>query len=789
MEELKQKLPGHIVSLSNYTLDQAISETLHSTLFLATDNSSKRRVIVKQFNSKTLDGSFGVAFNLEASVPFKVKSPFISRTLGYTDCAPFCIIFEYQASRSLQKVMHNSPFFLTPTHKTLIAMCTAHALSCLHKLSIVYRGLTPKHILIDQYMLPHLSNFGSAQLPDGGCVSESFNIKYLAPEMLTGSTYSEKVDVYSYGMILYELLTGEPPFNNLTPIEVQCSVLSNDPKFPEIPNYAPRALRELITACWSVEYSKRPSFADIYRRFVSKELFFSGFDPTIIDSVVRSIENNVEVVIPPWATKTNFKGKGNSLFENCVHVYDTFKVPTSEKLNELFGCANKSNAEQFLGVLMNIIEKDTDLNMVNTAVASVLHLMSENPCFMEYFIRMKLYEKLPLDKSIALNSILSLLIPVFEIDPKLATPSLIKKIATKIRDAPLKTFRIFATICNRFSNDWINWQVIDLLISNGQIFFDCNAGAPFLYTFYRMMSNFDSIRIQRGKFFAKYVIRAIESTDKELIQAAYPILTALNISSYKPKAIKEHLFDETLRSSALNYLCTLPINLVDPPILAALCTLSQSLLASSLLVKYAQDPDISKTMLHMGAYLHALDPRFLVKIILELMIPKENRPYLIQMPELPLMLRNISLIGDKNLLDALAKIIRRLPITAEFISKLSESGFITTFLQQAIRIDSLESHLASFLLMDPILHIKIIPEVLAYIETALGLISRAPQLLFYIATYLFLVSSFKEGAQAMNRVQRIDYHLNTMRANSDTRNLTEKIASNLGINLQSGNLL
>ncbi|OHT13644.1 hypothetical protein TRFO_16206 [Tritrichomonas foetus] len=779
MDDLKQQYPDLIVSLSNYTIDYSISKNLHSTVYAATENSTKKQVIVKQFNSKILDYSFAVSFALEAYVSLKVESPFVVKTIGFTDVPPYSIIQVYQANKSLSDVLYKSPFYLTPSHKTLIAMCLAHVMSKLHKQSIVLRNFAPQHILIDQYLLPHVSSFGSSQLAEGNCVREAFDFKYIAPEFLSGSTYSEKVDVYSYGMILYEMLTGKPPYDGLSPVEVQCNVSLNEPILPEIPSNTPEPLHDLILACWRKDYSKRPSFNEIYQKFVSKEVHYEGFDSTTIDSVIRSIDNNVEVVIPPWATKTNFKLKTTSLFENVNHIYESFVSRASDKLTDLFLCANSTNVESFYGVLWNIIEKDVDVHTIETVVNSTLHLMSQDPCFFDHFIRNKLYEKLPLSKTHALNEILSLLIPVFQVNPKLASPKLLKELASKVQYCPLKVLRVLVTICNRFSNEWINWQVIDILLTNAKIFLNCKAGAPFLYTFYRLIATYETVRVERGPIYARLVKYAIDSPDIRTVKAAYPILTSLNMNAIKAKCLTDHLLDTNVQQLALNYLCTFPVSLIDTNILKALCNIPNSPLAASLLIKFAQDVEITQRLLTLGSFLKNVEPKYLIKILMEMMISKQNRSQIMALAELPYMLTRIALVGDRKIMDAVCKMMRRLPVNADFVKRLSEASFIQTYIQQAIKVDLFETHVSCFLLLDPIAHHAFVPEYLTYLDTAIGLLVRAPQLSLYVLTYLVLMSSSEEGAKVIANVPKIDQIIQQYRAEPQYKNLADSMMSNI----------
>ena len=81
----------------------------------------------------------------------------------------------------------------------------------------------------------------------------------MAPEVIASQKYSEKADVFSYGIILWEIASRQPPFKNLSGLQVSMEVLNNDLR-PKIPKNTPEAYVKLMKKCWDREPSKRPSF-------------------------------------------------------------------------------------------------------------------------------------------------------------------------------------------------------------------------------------------------------------------------------------------------------------------------------------------------------------------------------------------------------------------------------------------------------------------------------------------------------------------------------------------------
>jgi serine/threonine protein kinase len=90
---------------------------------------------------------------------------------------------------------------------------------------------------------------------------------YMAPEVFERRTYDEKVDVYSFGIILWEMIATKIPFYNESNEEIQNKVLNN--LRPTIPPHCPQPIANLINDCWGRDPHLRPNFTEICRRLES----------------------------------------------------------------------------------------------------------------------------------------------------------------------------------------------------------------------------------------------------------------------------------------------------------------------------------------------------------------------------------------------------------------------------------------------------------------------------------------------------------------------------------------
>lgn len=144
-----------------------------------------------------------------------------------------------------------------------------HAVSHCHRHGVAHRDIKPDNILFDTSGLLKLADFGSAALFSAGqgpgqlsgLVGTPY---YVAPEVVAGRAYGEKVDVWSAGVVLYVMLAGFPPFYGETAVEIFEAVLRANLRFPV------RAFRSVSQA--AKDLLRRMLCKDISRRFSAEQV-------------------------------------------------------------------------------------------------------------------------------------------------------------------------------------------------------------------------------------------------------------------------------------------------------------------------------------------------------------------------------------------------------------------------------------------------------------------------------------------------------------------------------------
>jgi serine/threonine protein kinase len=193
------------------------------------------------------------------------------------------IVTEFAGNGSLANHLSSAKCPLSGANRIVrIIVGIALAMRFLHSRGFIHFDLKPDSVLLDWNWNVRIADFGQSislnnpEIPsmthpnvnDWGLFIDSY---YLAPECYDNH-YSQMSDVFSFGLILYELLTGQPVFpKELTPLEIAFKV-GVKYKLPDIPMFLLPSARELITDCWAEEPGDRLSFDEIVDRL--KEMKF-----------------------------------------------------------------------------------------------------------------------------------------------------------------------------------------------------------------------------------------------------------------------------------------------------------------------------------------------------------------------------------------------------------------------------------------------------------------------------------------------------------------------------------
>ncbi|KAL9320776.1 hypothetical protein ACSQ67_012615 [Phaseolus vulgaris] len=246
---------------------------------MPSQDEEKKDLLEEQFNSEVALLSRLFHFNIVQFIAACKKPPV------------YCIITEYMSQGNLRMYLNKKePYSLSMETILRLALDISRGMEYLHSQGVIHRDLKSSNLLLDDDMRVKVADFGTSCL-ETRCRKSKGNsgtYRWMAPEMIKGKPYTRKVDVYSFGIVLWELTTSLLPFQGMTTVQAAFAVaeklslrlteLQQSPNSshgnlellelcenerPPLPASCDPAVAHLIKHCWSANPSKRPDFSYI----------------------------------------------------------------------------------------------------------------------------------------------------------------------------------------------------------------------------------------------------------------------------------------------------------------------------------------------------------------------------------------------------------------------------------------------------------------------------------------------------------------------------------------------
>ena len=225
-------------TLDHYRIEAVIAHTQMSVLYRATDLHSGRQLAIKVPNLEMeSDPVLLERFSREEEIGRQLDHPGIVRTFNDEERSRRYMVIEWVDGQLLRTLL-NEKKKLSIERASKIAHHICDALDYMHKHGIVHRDLKPENIMVGENDQIKLIDFGIAMKEDARRLT-FVNVSsllgtpdYISPEQVKGARGDQRSDIYSMGIIFYEMLTGRVPFVGPNPLAVMNERLLNDVKPP-----------------------------------------------------------------------------------------------------------------------------------------------------------------------------------------------------------------------------------------------------------------------------------------------------------------------------------------------------------------------------------------------------------------------------------------------------------------------------------------------------------------------------------------------------------------------------
>jgi serine/threonine-protein kinase len=243
--------PG--ADLDHYHIEALVAESGMASVFRATDTLNGRQVALKiPHPSMEADPVLFERFKREEEIGTRLNHPNIMGVYSDADRSRIYMVLEWCEGKLLREILNKEGKL--PLERSLhITLGILHALEYIHKEGVVHRDLKPENIMVDSQDQIKLIDFGIAsnegakRLTYAGFTLAIGTPDYISPEQVKGRRGDGRSDLYSTGIMLYEMLSGKKPFSGPTPMAITNDRLLNHPLPPREadPSISPQ-LQEVI---------------------------------------------------------------------------------------------------------------------------------------------------------------------------------------------------------------------------------------------------------------------------------------------------------------------------------------------------------------------------------------------------------------------------------------------------------------------------------------------------------------------------------------------------------------
>ncbi|XP_042388161.1 serine/threonine-protein kinase STY46-like isoform X1 [Zingiber officinale] len=233
-------------------------------------------VAIKVLKPELVNVEMQREFAQEVFIMRKVRHKNVLRFFGACTRPPtLCIVTEFMSRGSVYDYLHkHKGLFKLPT-LLRVAIDVSKGMNYLHQNNIIHRDLKAANLLMDENEIVKVADFGVARVKaeSGVMTAETGTYRWMAPEVIEHKPYDHKADVFSFGIVLWELLTAKLPYEYLTPLQAAVGVVQKGLR-PTIPKDAHPKLAELLEKCWKQNPIDRPDFSEILEmlELIAKEV-------------------------------------------------------------------------------------------------------------------------------------------------------------------------------------------------------------------------------------------------------------------------------------------------------------------------------------------------------------------------------------------------------------------------------------------------------------------------------------------------------------------------------------
>jgi serine/threonine protein kinase len=572
----------------------------------------------------------------------------------------------------------------------------------LHALGIIHRDLKSLNVLLDAALLPRLGDFGIARFA-AECDTVTMRVgtpNWMAPELFGGAGYGARVDVYAFGMLLYELASDRVPFDGVERAAVQRAVVAG--ARPQLPAGVPAPLAALIRRCWDADPRRRPDFAAVYAAFAGGAVAWPGADP----AAVAELRERLRADAPQDPARADTGDPRAPAGGGRVRA----ESPPLGGAGGACFAAEQAWAPERAGVLRRTI---ADLRSRKAA---------------ELFVGRRLYRKLPFGSQKLRSRCFDILMQLF-----------MRKIALDDRFAiffrgivehdPAKALALLAWYSAQFSERENPLVLLEVLLSEQRTFLRAHLGRELLATLFYLLCAYDEYRAASLDQCQQLFCECLKNPDPAVVEDALSALSRIGSGQLDVdcKMLASFLADRNLSGPALVFLLNCRQIAIDSSLIPTLFSLAQSdERAVLVLISHARSLAIASLLWMDRAWLATPLPTWEHTLRLFLMIASHTslRAVVADAVEVSLLIRQLCRTEDPAVLTWIAGLVAGVTVSQTFLDNLTSQRTLRSFFAKVKEFDDSQANAAALTVLEHLAPVGYAPEYLVVLDLAIAALAE-----------------------------------------------------------------
>lgn len=365
------------VDLSNYTIIDKLSKWGNDKVYKVQEKETGEIFVAKVINCHNDPDICESIIKNKIKIMTYCNHPTIIKLAGYSkydfdEENNITILTEFFHNKSIYDVIDEyydrfSEKYLSNTIKYIILIGVAKGMKYMHDYNIINGNLKSGNILLDEKFHPKITNYILPKFMEKDFREKDYRVEYFVPTIQENKKLSQKSDVYLFGILMYEVLTGSITFRK--------SSQSFNNYLPIIRDGIEKNLKKLMIQCWSPDPNERPTFEEIFNKLIKKnektnKYLLDEVNENEIISYLKEIDDNDDKF-------SNFQNKMKIIEEVNRTYYDDEKMIIIKKIK----CSEYLFFMEINGHLSESIKRKEELNIIQAIMNDNVNVIKENSAF------------------------------------------------------------------------------------------------------------------------------------------------------------------------------------------------------------------------------------------------------------------------------------------------------------------------------------------------------------------------------------------------------------------------